>query len=99
MKGYVVIDNEILDPEAFSEFAAKVPDAMAAYGGRFIVRGGNPEAVEGDWAPDRLVIMEFDSREQASAFAASAEFAALAELRGRALKSRLLVAEGYDPSG
>ncbi|WP_419863341.1 DUF1330 domain-containing protein [Candidatus Poriferisodalis sp.] len=99
MKGYVVIDNEILDREAFAEFAAKVPDAMAAYGGRFVVRGGNPEAVEGDWAPDRLVIMEFDSRSAANAFAASAEFAALAELRGRALKSRLLVAEGYDPAG
>ena len=98
MKGYVVIDNEILDPEAFSEFAARVPEAVAAYGGRFIVRGGNPEAIEGDWAPDRLVIMEFESRSAASAFAASPEFAALAELRGRALKSRLLLAEGYDPA-
>ena len=95
MKGYVVIDTEVVDQEAFSEFVERIPGAMTANGGRFVVRGGQSQVAEGDWTPQRLVIMEFESYEAASAFIASDEYAALDELRHRAVKSRVVVVEGY----
>ncbi len=96
MSSYVVIDTETLDEEAYSEFAAKIADALAAHGGTFLVRGGNPEAMEGDWRPQRLVIMQFESANGASEFLSSAEYTTLDELRHRAVRSSVLAVQGYD---
>ena len=98
MNGYVVIDTEVIDQDAFAEFVERIPEAMAANGGRFAARGGRTEVVEGDWSPQRLVIMEFDSYDAARAFIGSAEYRALGELRSRALRSNVVVIEGYDPA-
>ncbi len=95
MNGFVVIDTEVIDQEAFAEFVVRIPEAMIANGGRFVVRGGRSEVVEGDWNPQRLVIMEFDSYDAARAFINSAEYVALDELRHRAVKSRVVVTEGF----
>ena len=95
MKGYVVIDNEVIDQEAFSDFVGPVAEALAAHGGRFIVRGGNVAVLEGDWSPQRLVIMEFDSRDAAVAFIESDDFRSLDDVRHRALTSQLVVVDGY----
>ena len=65
MKGYVVIDTDAIDPEANSQYVEKVLPVIAAHGGRFLVRTGDVVAVHGDWAPKRLVILEFDSLEAA----------------------------------
>lgn len=99
MKGYVVIDTEVGESAAFGEFVQKIPDAVAAHGGHFVVRGGELDAVEGNWEPQRLVIMEFESLERARGFIASAEYTALAELRRRAVTSKVLVVEGCAPTG
>ena len=96
MKGYVVIDTEIVDPAAYSEFVAKVPAAMASHGARFLVRTSDAEPIEGDWAPKRFVILEFDSLEAARGFVGSAEYEALDEVRQRAAKSRIVIVEGSD---
>ncbi len=94
MKGYVVIDTEIIDQEAYAEFVGKVPDALAAHGGRFLVRTSDVEPIEGGWEPQRLVIMEFDDIGEARAFVTSDVYAAFDELRHRATRSRIVVAEG-----
>ena len=99
MKGYVVIDTEIIDQEAYAEFVGKVPDALAAHGGRFLVRTSDVEPIEGGWEPQRLVIMEFDDIEEARAFVTSDVYAAFDELRHRATRSRIVVAEGSAPAG
>ena len=96
MSSYIVIDTEVLDEDAFAEFAPKIRDAVTANGGEFIVRGGDSEVVEGDWSPQRLVIMAFATNEGAGEFIHSADYQALQELRSRALKSNVLVVEGYD---
>lgn len=96
MRGYVVIDREIVNEEAYSDFAEQIAKAVAAHEGRFIVRSGESETIEGDWAPRGLVIMEFDSLETARGFIRSAEYVALDELRHRAVESRIVVIEGYD---
>ncbi len=96
MKGYVVIDTEIIDTAAYSEYIEKVPSVIAAHGGRFLVRTSDIEAIQGEWAPKRFVIMEFDSLEAARGFVNSAEYRALDDIRRRASKSRIVVVEGHD---
>ena len=97
MKGYMLIDTEILDQEVFAEFAVKIVDAMEAHGGRFLVRGGTTEVIDGDWEPHRIVIMEFDSFERAQGFVRSSEYGALQDLRARCMNSRTMVVAGYNP--
>ena len=97
MKGYIVMDAEIIDTEAYSEFAKKVPAAVAAHGGRILVRTSNIEAVQGAWVPKRFVILEFDSLEAARGYIGSAEYAALDDVRRRATRANIVVVEGHDP--
>ena len=95
MKGYLIIDTEVKDQGAFSEFVERIASALAAGGGRFTVRNDNVEAVEGDWTPSRLVIMEFDSLDAARAFVGSDEYRSLDDLRHRAVTSKIVLVEGY----
>ena len=94
MKGYMLIDREILDQEMFAEFAVKIVDAMEAHGGRFLVRAGTTEVIDGDWNPHGIVIMEFDSFERAQGFVRSSEYGALQDLRARCMNSSVMVVEG-----
>ena len=96
MKGYVVMDAEIIDTEAYAEFAAKVPAAIAAHGGRLLVRSSDIEAIQGDWLPKRIVILEFDSLEAAKGYIGSAEYAALDDVRRRATKADIVVVGGLE---
>ena len=96
MSSYVVIDTEVLDEEAFSEFAGKIYDAVTTNGGTFLVRGGNIDVIEGDWTPQRIVVMAFDNDDGAREFVRSGDYTALQELRQRALRSKVLVLEGYN---
>ncbi len=96
MKGYVIIDTEVIDPEAYSGFVDNVLPAIATHGGRFLVRTSDAEAIEGDWAPKRLVILEFDDLGAARGFVDSAGYGASDGVRGRGTRSRVVVAEGYD---
>ena len=94
MAGYAIIDTEITDNEAFSKFIERVPAIVESYGGKFVVRGGTVEVVQGDWNPSRLVIIEFESSEQALNWENSEEFAELKELRNSASNSNVIVIEG-----
>ena len=96
MKGYVIMDAEIIDTEAYSEFAEKNPAAIAAHGGRILARSSNIEVIQGDWVPKRLVVLEFDSPEAARGYIASPEYAAIDDLRRRATKAEIVVVEGLD---
>lgn len=96
MKGYVVIDTEIINSEAYAEFVEKIPAAVAASGGRFLVRTNNAEAFDGGWEPKRFVIIEFESFEAAKGFVGSDEYTALDNIRRQAAKSRIIVVEEYD---
>jgi uncharacterized protein (DUF1330 family) len=99
MQGYVVIDTEVIDAEAYSEFVEKVPAVLAAHGGRFLVRSSDAETIEGDWAPKRLVILEFGSMEAARGFVDAAYHGDLGDIRRRATTSKIVVAEGCDAGG
>ncbi len=94
MAAYAIVDIEVTDPEGYAEYRELAPPIVAAYGGRYIVRGGDVQALEGDWQPKRLVILEFPSVEQAKAWWASEEYRVPKEMRRRTTRSNLIIVEG-----
>lgn len=74
MAAYVIADNEVTDPEAYKEYAAQAAPTIAKFGGRVIARDANAEVLDGDWKPRRMVVIEFDTAEQAKAWYASADY-------------------------
>lgn len=94
MAGYIIVDVQITDPEAYERYKAAVPATLAAYGGKFIVRGGRAETLEGDWEPGRVVVLEFESVEKAKAWWDSQDYAAPKQLRQSASVTRMIVVEG-----
>lgn len=99
MPAYVIVEIDVQDAAAFEEYRAQVPATIARYGGRYLVRGGKTEALEGDRPPGRMVVLEFPSREQAREFYDSPEYTPLKALRLRAAKSRLLLVDGVEWPG
>ena len=94
-KGYIVVEAKVTDPVAYETYRQLAQAAIAAYGGRYLVRGGAAEVLEGPWAvPQRLVIVEFDSVEQAKKFYDSPEYLAARAARKDAATMNLLVVEG-----
>jgi uncharacterized protein (DUF1330 family) len=66
MAAYIIAEVTITDPQGFETYRQMVPSTLAKYGGKFVVRGGAMEKLEGSWEPKRLVIIEFDSAERAT---------------------------------
>lgn len=96
MKGYVIADVDVQDPDAYADYRKGVLATVEAYGGRFLVRGGEVEALEGDWAPGRIVVLEFESPERARAWYDSDEYRDLKALRRAASSGKLLLVAGAD---
>ncbi len=96
MSAFLVLDFSVRDFDAFIEYANGVPAFMAKHGGRYIVRGAEPEVMEGTWMPKRLVIIEFPSRENARAFLDDPEFQDLKAVRIRTTNSKLVLVDGVD---
>ena len=94
MSAYVVVDVEVTDPAGFEEYRQQVPASIARFGGRYIVRGGDAETLEGSWAPKRVVILEFPDRATARAWWSSQDYAAAKALRQRCARTQLIVVDG-----
>ncbi|TMH97164.1 MAG: DUF1330 domain-containing protein [Betaproteobacteria bacterium] len=94
MSAYVIAEIEITDPAAYEEYRKQVPAVVGRYSGKFLVRGGKTESLEGGWSPQRLVVLEFASLEQARNFYRSTEYAPLIKLRQKASRGRLVLVEG-----
>lgn len=94
MAGYIIVDVKVTDPEAYERYKASVPATLAAYGGKFIVRGGRAETLEGDWESNRIVVVEFESVEKAKAWWSSQDYAAPKQLRQSASVTKMIVVEG-----
>lgn len=94
MVAYVIADVEVTDPVEYEDYKQMVPATLAAYGGKFVARGGKTAVLEGEWRPKRLVVIEFESVERAQAWWASPEYRAARELRQRTSIGSLVVVEG-----
>jgi uncharacterized protein (DUF1330 family) len=96
MAAYVIAEVEVTDPEAYRPYTELVPATIARYGGRFLVRGGAAEVLEGDWPQRRRVIIEFPSMEAARAWWDSPEYEKPRAMRRAASRGRLILLEGHD---
>ncbi len=94
MSAYVVVELNVTDPQLFAEYAKGVPATIAAYGGKYLVRGGSVDPKEGGWTPKRVVVLEFPSMDQARRWYDSAEYAPLLAMRLKAADSKLILVEG-----
>ncbi len=94
MAAYVVVDVQVNDPVRYEEYRKTVAPTLAAYGGRFLVRGGKVDVLEGSWSPKRLVIVEFPDVATAKAWWSSAEYANPKAVRPSASETEMIVVEG-----
>ena len=98
MAAYVISDLEPLDPVLIAEYRALAEIAIAQYDGRYIVRGGAIEPVEGGWTPESIVVVEFPSMARAREWYRSADYAEALEVRQHALTRRLIFVDGVPPT-
>ena len=96
MPAYVLVEVEVADPIEYEEYKKLTPASIAAYDGKFIVRGGKTECLEGEWSPERLVVLEFPSVERAKEWWDSEAYAKAKSIRQRTATTKMLVVEGYD---
>lgn len=96
MPAYVVAAIEVTDPEGYKKYTARTPAEIARWGGRFLVRGTQPEVLEGDWPIQRLVVIEFPDLETARKFYDSEDYQAVVPLRQAASRGALALFEGFE---
>ncbi len=94
MAAYIIGRIEITDPEAYREYAAKVPDTVRQHGGRYLVRGGASEVLEGSMPDRRTVCLEFPDRDTALGWYHSLEYVPLRRIRQSASTGDLFVVDG-----
>lgn len=94
MAAYVIVEMTVTDPVRIEEYRKLAGAAVKQYGGRFLVRGGKSETFDGDWRPQRLVVLEFPGLEEAKRWRASPEYRAACEVRDRAASTRMVAVEG-----
>src|SRR5215468_6440890 len=98
MAAYVISEVEVHDPVAWETYRSTAAKAIAQYGGRYLVRGGVAEAVEGGPPPKTLIIVEFPSMRRLREWYASPEYAEALKVRWTAADRRLIFAEGVTPA-
>ena len=94
MPAYVIVDMTVTDPVGIEEYRRQAGASVAAMGGRFLVRGGKMEVFDGDWKPQRVVVIEFPSLEQARLWRQSPQYGKACEVRDRAARTRMIAVEG-----
>ena len=94
MAGYIVADIEITDQDEYQRYARQTLATIEKYDGKFLVRGGLPETLEGDRNPKRIVIIEFPNVEQARAWYDSLEYSAIKGIRQGAAISHIMILHG-----
>ena len=94
MAAYFVVDLDVTDAAGIEEYRRLVPPVITKYGGRYLVRGGAFEVLEGQWKPKRLALIEFPSVARAKEFYYSKEYREIIGLRHKAAKTNLVLVEG-----
>jgi uncharacterized protein (DUF1330 family) len=95
MAAYVIAEVVVTDPVRFERYKEAVPATIAAHGGRYLVRGGSVDPVEGTWQPKRLVVVEFESPQRARGWLESPEYQEVKRLRQGAAQFQVVIVEGF----
>jgi len=96
MSAYVIVEIDVIDPVEYEEYKKQAAATVHKYGGKYIVRGGKTEVLEGDWQPKRIVILRFDSIDRAKEWLHCEEYRDPRKLRHKTAKTNMLVVEGFD---
>jgi len=94
MPAYCIIDVDVHNPAGMREYLERVPGTLTEYGGRYIVRGGQFEVVEGNWQPARVVILEFPNMDQAKRWYDCGEYKEMKAARLKAARTNIVLVEG-----
>ncbi len=94
LEAYFVAEVVITDSDSYARYADAVPSITAKYGGRYQVRGGNVTALEGEWHPERFIVIVFPTMEAAKAWYYSAEYQQILPIRLNASRSRAFFVSG-----
>lgn len=97
MPAYIIAEVSIHNPAEYEDYKKLTPGSLKNFQGKFIVRGAKTECLEGDWNPERMVVLEFPSVALAKAWWASEEYAIAKALRQRTAHTKMIVIEGYLP--
>jgi len=97
MAAYIVVQIDVHDPATYEEYKAAAQNTLAAFGGRYLVRGAPVECLEGTWTPRRFVVLEFPSKEQARAWWNPAAYGPARAIRHASAKSEMILVEGVTP--
>jgi len=94
MSAYIIVEITIHNPSEYEDYKKLTPASLLPFEGKFIVRGGQTETLEGDWNPQRIVVIEFPSVEKARAWWSSEEYAPAKSLRQRTADSKMILVQG-----
>lgn len=94
MAAYVIVDSVITDQAVFDDFLEQVPAMVEAHGGKYLARAGAIDIVQGDWTPNRIAIVEFESVELARGWQDSPDYAELRAMLNRSSNTSVIITEG-----
>ncbi len=94
MPAYIIVDVKVTNPDRYDDYKKLTPGSLIPFEGKFIVRGGATETLEGDWTPGRCVVLEFPTTEKAKAWWSSEGYAPAKAIRQSASETRMILVEG-----
>jgi uncharacterized protein (DUF1330 family) len=96
MPAYVIANVEVFDPEAYADYTQSTPASIAAHGGRFLVRGGHAEALEGTLLPRRVLVIEFPDVDAARAWWRSDDYRTQSDVRRTISRGDFILVDGVE---
>jgi uncharacterized protein (DUF1330 family) len=94
MSAYVIVEIDVTDPIGYEEYKKQAGATVAQHGGKYIVRGGKTEVLEGDWKPKRTVVLQFESMQRAKEWLNCEEYREPRKMRHRTAKTNMILVEG-----
>ena len=94
MPAYIIVDVKINDPVEYEAYKKLTPASIVPFGGKFIIRVGKTETLEGDWSFGRIVVLDFPNTEQAKAWWNSSEYAPAKKIRQNSATTKMILVEG-----
>ena len=94
MPAYLISDVTVKDAEAFQAYRTRAAASIKQHGGRYLVRGGAVDTLEGSWTPTTIIVVEFPDLERARTWYGSQEYAAALAFRDDALSRNLVIVDG-----
>ena len=94
MSAYVIVEIDIVDPVGYEDYKKRASATVEKHGGKYVVRGGEAEVLEGDWKPKRIVVLQFDSMQRAKDWLHCEEYREPRKMRHRTARTNMILVEG-----